>query len=93
MSRFAKNVAVGGGALIRSRHDKVLIYSKSGMHRSSNWRGLAQQFQSAKQLRVCSHDDGRTAHRCCAHTHGEIKSPAHEETCRDWNGDQVIFLR
>lgn len=25
--------------------------------------GLALQLQSAKQLRVCSHDDGRNAHR------------------------------
>src|SRR5712692_599009 len=52
--------------------------------------GLALQIQSAKQLRVCSHDDGRNAHRHCTHTHGEINPPADEKTSRNWNGNQVI---
>ncbi len=49
--------------------------------------GLALQLQSAKQLRVCSHDDGRNAHRDCAHAHGEIESPMDEKAAGDRNSD------
>ncbi len=55
--------------------------------------GLASQIQSAKQLGVCSHDDGGSTHRDGAHTHGEIDPPADEKTSGDRYGDQIISCR
>src|SRR5207244_10553218 len=42
-------------------------------------RGVAPQLQSAKQLRVCSHNNSGQAHRDRTHTHGELESPANEK--------------
>src|SRR5712691_7638992 len=53
-------------------------------------RGVAPQLQSAKQLRVCSHNDSGQAHRDRTHTHGELKSPANEKTSGDRDSDKVI---
>src|SRR5256884_60148 len=55
--------------------------------------GLTLQLQSAKQLRVRGHDDGRSAHCDCAHTHGQIESPAHEKTRCDRYGYKIISGR
>jgi hypothetical protein len=55
--------------------------------------GLTSQVQSAKQLGVYSHDDGRGTHRDGAHTHGEIDRPADEKTPGDRNGNQIISCR
>jgi hypothetical protein len=37
-------------------------------------------FQSPKQLRVSSYDDGGETHCDCADAHGQIKSPSGEKT-------------
>jgi hypothetical protein len=55
--------------------------------------GLTLQIQAAKQLGICSHDDGRSTHRDGAHTHGEIDPPAHEKTSGDRNRNQIIGCR
>src|SRR6267143_3469859 len=53
-------------------------------------RGVAPQLQSAKQLRVCSHNNSGQAHRDRTHTHGELESPANEKTSGDRDSDKVI---
>jgi len=59
------------------------------MHRSSNGRGLAHQFQSAKQLRVRGYDEPLLHHRDGPQTHGEIEPPVREKTAGDRDSDKV----
>ena|ERR1700693_4097751 len=50
----------------------------------------ALEFQSAKELRVRSHDDGGETHGDRANTHGQIESPTDKKPCCDRYGDKVI---
>src|SRR5262245_42122476 len=47
---------------------------------SSRTCELVLQFNATEQLSICSHDDGRRAHRNGSSAHREIKPPVHEKT-------------
>jgi hypothetical protein len=48
------------------------------------------QFQSPKQLRVSSYDDGGETHCDCTDAHGQIKSPSDEKARCHRDSDKVI---
>jgi hypothetical protein len=57
---------------------------------SSRTCELVLQFNATEQLSICSHDDGRRAHRNGSYAHGAIKSPVHEKTAGNQDRDEVV---
>jgi hypothetical protein len=68
-----------------------LTSKQSIRHRlSSDLNRPRLQFQSPKQLRISSYDDGGETHRDCANAHGQIKSPSDEKARCHRNSDKVM---
>ena len=90
MAAVSATEFTGSASTTPKTHHGLPVIALGGKHERDRLARLAPQLQSAKQLRVCSNDDGRSAHRHGTDAHGEIKPPTDQKTSRNRNGEHVV---